>query len=136
MKILNLIVILLLVIGCQTVKKATDISPLDKAIAQHFDANVDTVTNTSGTFILILQTQEPTMQVPVNALKFGIYDIKKEAIVYTEQKYNARASWYNDEYISIKSRPGVKSTDDAINSAMEHCYINVKTLVKLTKLPN
>jgi len=136
MKILNLIVILVLLTHCQIIKQTTDESKLDKVIEEHFDGNVTLVPNSSETFVIISQTNKPSMQVPVNALKFGVYDVQKETLVYSEQKYNATVVWYNDEYILIKSRPGMKSTDVDTDRAMKQYYINVKTLKKFTHLPN
>ncbi|WP_430815690.1 hypothetical protein [Carboxylicivirga sp. RSCT41] len=136
MKTLNLIIMLTLVVSCQSVKKTADASAFDKAIAEHFDGKVKKLSNTSGTFIIVTQTNETSMKLPGNALKFGIYDVKKEKLVYIEEKYNAHASWFNEEYILIKSQPGVKSTDPEVDNSMRQYYINAKTLERFTQLPN
>ncbi|MCU4176686.1 hypothetical protein [Carboxylicivirga sp. N1Y90] len=136
MKALNLLFILVILVSCQTVKKTTDENKLDEVIKAHFNGDVTTVVNTSETFFIIKQTNKTSEELPVNALNYSIYDVQKGTIVYTERKYNASVKWYNDLYVVIESRPGVKSLDEDIDNAMKHYYINVKTLEKLTQKPN
>ena len=122
--------------SCQSLKKSNTNNYLKMAIEGYFDGEVDTVNNTTATFILITQKHKSSMQLPVNALKYGIYDTQKKKMVHIEEKYNAEVSWYNDEYILVKSRPGVKSTNKETDNSMKHYYINVNTLEKLTRIPN
>ncbi|WP_430812626.1 MULTISPECIES: hypothetical protein [unclassified Carboxylicivirga] len=135
MKLLKLTLLLVLTTHCQVAKKTMIDRNLHKAIEAHFEGAVNTTPNSTGSFVVVTQAKEPSMEVPVNALKFAIYDAQKQKIVYVEQKYNAQVSWYNNETLFVKSRPGVKSNDAETDRAMREYYINVKTLEKVTLPP-
>lgn len=135
MKNLLVLALLGLLISCKCVKQ-TSAAGFEEAARAYFGESAQIVYNDSRTHALVYTVNKPDMKTPVNALNFGIYDVANKALLYTEQKYSASVEWINDQFVMVKSSPGVQSSDEAVNSRMHLYYIEVNTRKKYTELPN
>jgi len=127
---------MLIFVQCQTTKKNTVQTSIDDLAKELFGEGVRIEHNSDNSVALFTVSQETDLTMPGNALEFGIYDVNNKKLLYREQKYNAKVSWYNDKYIKVKSKPGVKSLDPEVDKKMRGYYINVLTLEKTTEEPN
>lgn len=136
MKVLSLICLALLFVQCQSIKQTTDEKSIEQIAQDVFGKNVNIKYNTEKTFAIFVTEKKPDMENPVNALEFGIFNMEKKALVYREQKYNARVGWYNNTHVVVNSRPGVKSLNPEEDKLMREYYINTQTLEKTSEQPN
>jgi len=129
------ILFLLLIASCSGVKK-NETKFIDTFVLANFSEHAIIVSNSSETFALCYTIQKGTLMQPGNRLEYIIVDVAEGKIVFRETKFNASVKWYNDLYIKVDSSPEVQSKSDDVNRQMKVYYINVKTLNKLTDLPN
>ncbi len=135
MKNLFILALFALLTSCNCVKKSS-VDGIESVARQKFGQSATIIYNSNRTHALVYTVHEPDMKNPVNALNYGIYQLDKSLLVYSEQKYNASVEWFNSQFILIKSSPGVQSTDEAVNQRMSQYYIEVNTQKKYTELPN
>lgn len=133
MRILFVVCISFLV-GCVGIKKSGSHS-IESFVKSNFSEQAFIFLNSNQTYALCYRIQKATAMKPGNSLEYIIVDIRKREIVFREQKYNANVSWVDDVTIQVKSRPGVRSTDEQTNQRMALYYINVNTLEKSYEYP-
>lgn len=134
MRYLPILLTFFIFFGCKIIHKNTG-NNLSHLIKENFGESAQVIYNESGTHLLCLKVQVPSPEYPSNQLYFGIIDVAYGKIIYKEQKYNANVSWVDDVTIQVKSRPGVRSTDEQTNLRMALYYINVNTLEKSYEYP-
>jgi hypothetical protein len=117
-------------------KQSVNDQSMEQVAIDLFGKNVNVSFNQNKTFACFTLSKKPNMDNPVNALDFGIFNVQKHTLVYREQKYNAHVNWFNNSYVVVKSRPGVKSLDPEQDKAMRVYYINVETLKVTANKPN
>ncbi|TRX71127.1 hypothetical protein [Carboxylicivirga sp. M1479] len=135
MKLLNIGIVILLFVQCQSIKNNSDVNDIQEIAKGYFGEGVVVEFNDNKSFALFSLTNKKDNKMPVNALSFGIYNVDKQELVYKEQKNDAKVKWVDNENLEVRARPGVSSVDQSVNDRMKHYYINVRTLQTTTK-PN
>jgi len=120
--------------GCVGVKKSGSNS-IEPFVKTNFSDQAIIIQNSNQTYALCYTIQKATAKQPSNRLEYIIVDVTEREIVFREQKYNANVLWVDDVTIQVKSRPGVRSSDEQTNKKMALYYINVNTLEKSYKYP-
>ncbi len=134
MRLIYILSVVLLV-SCAGVKK-NGTKSINAFIFANFSEQAVIAPNSTEDFVLGYTIQKGTLMQPGNRLEYIIVDVAEGKIVFRETKFNASVKWYNDLYIKVDSSPEVRSKSDDVNRQMKVYYINVKTLNKLTDLPN
>ena len=119
-------------IGC-SVHKSTYEDAVNKMAKENFGSNCVVEYNKSKTYVLCYSSETTSRLSPGNALNFGIIDVKKQEVIYFEQKHHANVRWIGDYDIEVKARSEVQSVDREVNDRMSYYVIDVTTLQKSYK---
>ncbi|MFC2129866.1 hypothetical protein ACFLSQ_00370 [Bacteroidota bacterium] len=118
---------LLFSISCSTTEKAknNEDKPLIKQVVKEgyelaawkkYSGGIMYIPNSLNTYMLCISQEKPNAENPFPALKFFIFDMEKQEIVYEESLENGFVNWRNDYQIRIDLIPGqVKSDEESLN---------------------
>ncbi|WP_439185598.1 hypothetical protein [Carboxylicivirga taeanensis] len=135
MRIIYFISLLFFLLGCNSLKHVST-SGIESIAKERYGEAATIVYNVDSTYALVYEGHVPDMKIPVNALNYGIYDVKQSLLIYSEKKYNATVKWVDERYVEVHSSPGVQAKDELINQQMGHYFIDVYTQRKYLQLPN
>lgn len=126
---LSYLLLFLFLISCK-VQQSTSTGGVNKLAHDTFGEDCVVEYNSNNTFALCYNYQKINRMNPGNAMHFGIIDVKKQIIIYSEKKHHAKVRWINDYEVEVKARTEVQSVNSEINNKMSYYIIDVRTLQK------
>jgi hypothetical protein len=83
-----------------------------KALAiSKYETDIEYVFNESKTVVVCAQSQKRTIEKPRHSLKFFVYDVAKDRVIFEESLADGEVVWKNDHEIKITQRLGTAQKD-------------------------
>ncbi len=114
---------------------AQDTMPTYKALAnEKYNSDVSYRYNSDRTAVLCVKQARPTSKQVFPNLKFFIYDLNSQKIIFEESLPNGKVVWLNDQQIRVTTVPGIVPGDEEAADSTPG-YIYDIQLRKKTKNP-
>lgn len=127
------IIILTSIYACKTssIAQQSKLQTISKQYFQEDEIEATTIYNKSQDFALCYKEMKGTSQNPSNTLKYFIYDVSNESIVYESSLDGGYVKWLNDDEVEIFVTPGLMPQNTSKSDFAT--YFNVRTKEMTTR---
>ena len=88
----------------------------EKSAIEKYGDNIKYLFNAAHTYVLCIKQAQAGTEQPFPPLKFFVYDLDSEKIVYEESLANGSVKWRNDYQLEITIIPGIiKGNEEGVN---------------------
>ncbi|MBS2213137.1 hypothetical protein KEM09_17100 [Carboxylicivirga mesophila] len=126
MKFICVTTMMVLLIGCNCARQTSE-NGFEAIVKEAFGESSTIRYNAKGDYALATTMKESVLNLPTSALSYGIYNVEKKQLIFSEQIRGGSVDWHNNTFVMIKTKPEVQSIDREQNKKMAVYYINVKT---------
>lgn len=113
-------VAIVLIGGCSSAEKGTAVRQKVQMLAtQKLGNNFETVPNSTKEFFLCSMQEKERAGVPIRPIKFFVFSVQRDSIVYEHELENGTVEWHNETQLMIKHIPGTITGDESPDAFTE-----------------
>ena len=100
-----------------TISSQKNNAPVYKSIAEsEFGSNYKVIFNTDSTYLIVTSSSNKTTSGLDSPLKFFVFNLSENKIVFRENLPNGSVKWINDRQVKVSTEPGIVSGKEEKNS--------------------
>ena len=118
--------------GCVTTKHDDSVM-MQKAHAiarAKFQNNFEMFPNANGDFVLCTSTAKERQVVSIRPVKFFVYALKKDSLIFESELENGAVEWRNATQLSIMRIPGTITGDEGPDAFTEVYDVGTRTTTR------
>ena len=102
-----------------------------KTAEEKYSDNINYMFSPDSAFVVCYKTEEKTTDNPTPQLKFFIYDLNNDKIVFEDNSRSDKIEWINNTQLRVLKRPGIITVDPKKNSKLLGYIYDLKNNKKL-----
>ncbi len=100
---------------------------------EKYEGRVDFLFNSSKTYVLCINEEKETSNPGFSPLKFFVYDLKAERVIFEDMPGRANIKWISPDNFEVDVVPGIVRGDEEANSASPGYVYDCKLQKKIKR---